>query len=154
MEQGKLVEKLYFLNSGIVRLAREHRGMDFTLGMISSQEFISTPLYLTNGVPSSCSLETLTEVEVLEWGKQEVDFIMKELHHGQEVFWSLMERVMTWVQDNQVDALCLSAEERYQKLMDEQPEVIRDVPVKYIASFLNIHQDSLSRIRKQTRQKS
>ena len=40
-----------------------------------------------------------------------------------------------------------TAEERYQLLAQEQPEVLRRVPLKYIASYLGITQVSLSRIR-------
>jgi hypothetical protein len=61
---------------------------------------------------------------------------------------AVMDRLLSWLQCLQIDAICLSAEERYLKLVEEQPEVIRSVPLKYIASFLCIHQDSLSRIRK------
>jgi hypothetical protein len=36
---------------------------------------------------------------------------------------------------------------RYQKLLEDAPLVLRYVPLKHIASYLGIHQDSLSRIR-------
>lgn len=148
MEQGRPVESLYFLNTGIVRLYRVHNEVDHTLGLVSSNDFISTPLYLANGVPSTCALEALTDIEVLEWGKQEMHIIRQEFHQSYTLELAIMDRLLTWLQDGQIDFICLSAEERYLKLMREQPEVIRTVPLKYIASFLGIHQDSLSRIRK------
>jgi CRP-like cAMP-binding protein len=148
MEQGRPVESLYFLNAGIVRLYRVHNEVDHTLGIVSSNDFISTPLYLANGLPSTCALETLTDIEVLEWGKQEMHTIRQEFHQGYALELAIMDRLLTWLQDGQINFMCLSAEERYLKLMMEQPEVIRTVPLKYVASFLGIHQDSLSRIRK------
>ena len=153
MDQGKPVERLYFLNTGIVRLYRTHNDIDHTLGLISSNDFISTPLYLANGVPSTCALETLTDVDVLEWNKADVQVLKQAFHHGYELELAIMDRLLSWLQGLQIEAICLSAEERYLKLMEEQPEVIRSVPLKYIASFLCIHQDSLSRIRKMVRQK-
>jgi CRP-like cAMP-binding protein len=153
MEQGRPVEKLYFLNKGVCHLYRIHKEQKYIVGLIPTGEFMSTPLYMSNGMPSSCEIESLTEIEVLEWGMPEFKQLMKELPQANELFWSLMERVMMWVQDNQIDQLCLTAEERYQKLLDEHPEVLQQVPLKYIAAFLNIHQDSLSRIRKLTSQR-
>ncbi|ACU62129.1 Crp/Fnr family transcriptional regulator [Chitinophaga pinensis] len=153
MEQGKPVESLYFLNAGIVRLYRIHNNVDYTLGLISSNDFISTPLYLANGVPSTCALETLTDVDLLEWNKADMQTLKQEFHQGYELELSIMDRLLSWLQSLQIDAICLSAEERYLKLIEEQPEVIRAVPLKYIASFLCIHQDSLSRIRKMIRPK-
>jgi hypothetical protein len=40
-----------------------------------------------------------------------------------------------------------SPEERYRQLMDANPEIIKRVPLKHIASFLGMTQVSLSRIR-------
>ncbi|HYJ37859.1 MAG TPA: Crp/Fnr family transcriptional regulator, partial [Chitinophagaceae bacterium] len=40
-----------------------------------------------------------------------------------------------------------SADERYQALLEQAPDVIKRVPLKYIASYLGITQQSLSRIR-------
>lgn len=42
-----------------------------------------------------------------------------------------------------------TAEERYLKLLEEQPEIIQRIPLKYIASFLGINNTSFSRIRKE-----
>ncbi|WP_295128507.1 cyclic nucleotide-binding domain-containing protein [uncultured Chitinophaga sp.] len=154
MEQGKPVERLYFVNTGIVRLYRVHNEVDYTLGLVSGNEFVSTTLYLSNGMPSSCALETLTEVDALQWGREEVAVLRKGLHDANKVDMNLIERVMMWGQDNLIDLICLTAEERYRKLIAHQPDIIKYVPLKYIASYLNIHQDSLSRIRKLTAQKS
>ena len=154
MEQGRPVESLYFLNDGIVRLYRVHNDIDYTLGIVSGNDFISTPLYLANGVPSTCALETLTDIEVLEWGKQEMQIIRKEFHQGYELELAIMDRLLSWLQDGQINAICLTAEERYLIMLQEQPEVIRSVPLKYIASLLGIHHDSLSRIRKMVKLKS
>jgi CRP/FNR family transcriptional regulator, anaerobic regulatory protein len=38
---------------------------------------------------------------------------------------------------------------RYKKLIEQQPEIIQNVPIQYIASYLGIKPQSLSRIRKQ-----
>jgi hypothetical protein len=43
--------------------------------------------------------------------------------------------------------ICKSAEERYLNLITYQPDALRLIPVKDLASFLGIHPDSLSRIR-------
>ncbi len=154
MEQGVPVRHLYFLNSGIVRLFKIHNGEDYTLGIVSTNDFISTSLYLGNGKPSSCALETLTDVEVLQWDKEDVESIRQQVPKSGEIEMAAMDRLLTWLQEIQVDSICLTAEERYWKLMEEQPELIRSIPLKYIASFLAIHQDSLSRIRKMAMQKS
>jgi CRP-like cAMP-binding protein len=51
-------------------------------------------------------------------------------------------------QNQQIDLLTRTAEERYHMLMQKQPQVILRTPSKYIASFLGITPESMSRIRK------
>jgi CRP-like cAMP-binding protein len=41
------------------------------------------------------------------------------------------------------------AKQRYLQLLEEYPELVRQLPVKYIASYLGIAPESLSRIRKE-----
>ncbi len=46
------------------------------------------------------------------------------------------------------DLATLNAEERYRKLMAEQPGIIHKVPIQQIASYLGMKPESLSRIRR------
>ncbi len=47
----------------------------------------------------------------------------------------------------------LLQKERYLTLMEENPELLQDVPLKYLASYLYITPQSLSRIRAGLRKK-
>jgi len=153
MEQGKVVNTLYFLNHGIARLYRIENGVDYTLGIVSTNYFLSTPLYLQSGQLSTCALESLTEIDVLVWDKASALALKQAIPKMYDMELAIMDRLLNWLQDNQIDSICMTAEERYKKIMETQPEVIRQVPLKYIASLLAIHQDSLSRIRKTLGQK-
>jgi len=148
MEQGKLVKKMYFMIKGIARLFRVQDGVDHTLGIESTNYFLSTPLLLQNGQESTCALESLSEMEVLVWDLTSVMLLKEEIPRMIAMEMAIMDRLLNWLQDNQVESRCMTAEERYYKLMESQPKVIQSVPQKYIASLLGIHQDSLSRIRK------
>lgn len=148
MEQGKVVNALYFLNRGIARLYRMEKGVDHTLGIVSNNYFLSTPLYLQSGQLSTCALESLTEIDVLMWDKASALSLKQAIPRMYNMELAIMDRLLNWLQSNQIDAICMTAEERYKKMMDTQPEVIQQVPLKYVASLFAIHQDSLSRIRK------
>lgn len=148
LQQGKPAPKLFFLNSGVVRLFKVHNGMDITLDFISAGEFVSTAVYVLNQQPSPCSLQALTRVEALEWERTDLVTFEEQLVQSEKVKGVLLERLLNWNMAREVDIMTLMPEERYLKLMSLQPDVIRSVPLKYIASYLGIHNDSLSRIRK------
>jgi CRP-like cAMP-binding protein len=154
MHQGRPVPKLFFMNSGIVRLYRLHNGMDITLGFVSGHEFVSTAIYVLGGQISPCALETLTPVEALEWDREDLLLFEKKISCSEQIKTVLTERLLEWSHEKEMDAATLLAEERYLKMMEYQPEIIQSVPLRHIASYLGIHQDSLSRIRKKITGKS
>lgn len=51
------------------------------------------------------------------------------------------------------DMKTLTPEERYLQLMEKHPQVFQRIPLQYIASYLNIEPQSLSRIRKRLSEK-
>ena len=59
----------------------------------------------------------------------------------------LADRFAYTTEQRFIDRLSLSAAARYKKLIENHPEIIQRIPLKYIASYLGIAQSSLSRIR-------
>jgi CRP-like cAMP-binding protein len=47
------------------------------------------------------------------------------------------------------DLATLNAEQRYKKIITQQPQLIQNIPIQYIASYLGMKPESLSRIRRQ-----
>lgn len=65
---------------------------------------------------------------------------------------TIAEQLFIQRQQVQIDLLTLSAEERYMKLLAEKPEIIQKVSLKYIASYIGVTPESLSRLRKKISQ--
>lgn len=59
----------------------------------------------------------------------------------------LAEEFAYFTEQRFIDRLSLSATARYKKLIENHPEILHRIPLKYIASYLGITQVSLSRIR-------
>lgn len=59
-----------------------------------------------------------------------------------------VEQYYIWREQREISLLTDSASERYEKLMQKYPIYLEQVPLKYLASYLNIKPESLSRIRK------
>lgn len=61
---------------------------------------------------------------------------------------SVFQKSLAYNNNRSKELATLSAEERYQKLMQDYPHILQNVPLQYIASFLGMNPKSLSRIRK------
>jgi CRP-like cAMP-binding protein len=153
MAQGKPVEHLYFVNSGVIRLLRNTTEGDTTLDFVPVHEFASTVFFIRSGQLSPCALESLTDVEALYWSKEDVLTLLAGAECGPAIEMAMLGRLLNWKQDREVDIITLTPEEQYKKLLRDLPEVVMQVPLKYIASYLGIHQDSLSRIRNKVSRK-
>ena len=67
---------------------------------------------------------------------------------GEKLARAAAENLFIHKQQQQLDILTQTAEERYKLLLKKQPRIIQRVPLKHIASYLGINPVSLSRIRK------
>ncbi len=66
---------------------------------------------------------------------------------------SLLENQIFLIDDYRIDLLALTPEERYQKLLHNEPKLLQEVPLHYLASFLGISTRHMSRIRKNIKQR-
>ena len=67
---------------------------------------------------------------------------------GSLIFLISSESSFVEKQQQQIDLLLKTAEQRYLELLEKQPNIIRRTAQKHIASYLGITTESLSRIRK------
>jgi CRP-like cAMP-binding protein len=154
MNQGMPVERLFFLNEGIVRLFRRGTNTDTTLDFVTGNRFVLTAIHVLSKQVSPCALETLTEVSVLYWELEDIITMKENTKSAHDIEKVSIEKLLQWNQDREIDIISLTPEERYLKLLSNQPTIIQHVPLKCIASYLGIHQDSLSRIRKKLSRKN
>lgn len=59
-----------------------------------------------------------------------------------------VEQYYIWREQRELSLMTDSAQERYVLLLEKYPVYLEHVPLKYLASYLNIKPESLSRIRK------
>ena len=65
-----------------------------------------------------------------------------------QFYFNLIEKQICLIDDYRIDLLTLTPEERYKKLLVNEPILLQEVPLHYLASFLGISTRHMSRIRK------
>lgn len=144
---GQTCKTLYFLKSGLARIYYFHDGNDVTEGFYEPFCLIARAESLFAGVPSKKAIQVLEDAEVWSISTKDL-FGLYDTHRDIErLFSRLFEGAYVQTIQRIENLQFHSADERYQLLAQEQPEVLRRVPLKYIASYLGITQVSLSRIR-------
>lgn len=149
-EEGKVPAYLYYVVSGFLRLFHYNdKGDEVTTHINCPPGFITSYVHFNNGSRSEENLECITECELLRITKVDLDLLIKEIPSFKDFSIYVFQQSLSYNEKRSKELATLTAEQRYLRLMDVQPELLQNVPMQYIASFLGMNPKSLSRIRKQ-----
>jgi len=149
-EEGKIPRYLYFVVSGFMRLFHyNEQGDEITTHINCPPGFITSYFNFVNQAKSDESLECITECGLLRITKKDLDILTQESAALKDFSISVFQQSIVYNENRSKELATLTAEQRYKKLIENFPSIIHNVPVQYIASFLGMKPESLSRIRRQ-----
>ncbi len=149
-EQEKTPNYLYFINSGFMRLFYyDERGEEQTTFLCAKSGFIASFSSLINQTKAIENVECITDCELLKISYADAKLLVGISEIFKNFFLVMFEKSISSATLRANDLALLNAEQRYQKIIDQQPHFIQNIPLQYIASYLGIKPQSLSRIRKQ-----
>jgi CRP/FNR family transcriptional regulator, anaerobic regulatory protein len=149
LKQGKVCNYIWFIEKGGVRYAHlDKEGKEMNVWFSFENDVVCNSPSFTSQTPS---LETIltTESCIVHSISYEA---LKELinKHHEVALWyiALFEKhYIPHIESRVNDLQFLSAKERYKKLLVYFPNIINRISLGHIASYLNITQETLSRIR-------
>jgi CRP/FNR family transcriptional regulator, anaerobic regulatory protein len=149
-EQDKIPQNLYFINAGFMRLFYyDINGEEQTTFLCSQTSFIASFSSLINQTKATENVECITDCEILKISYVAAKELVEKSELFKNFFLVMFEKSISSATLRANDLAMLNAEQRYQKMIENQPHFIQNIPLQYIASYLGIKPQSLSRIRKQ-----
>lgn len=145
---GKVENYLSFIEKGSVRYFIPKEEDDLTFGFCFEGDFTSAYESFVSRCPSTYQIETLTPCVIWRLTYADLQDIYAGTEIGQEMGRLICERLFVMKAQREQSLLIENAEQRYVKLFTERPNLIKKIPLKYIASYIGITPQSLSRIRK------
>jgi hypothetical protein len=94
-----------------------------------------------------CELRAIAHSEVLEFNKKDVDAITREDINFFQYYHSVITQALQEENDFKLKIISYSSERLYSYLIEHCPEVIQQVPSKFIAEFMGISSEWLSKIK-------
>jgi CRP-like cAMP-binding protein len=116
-------------------------------------DFFGDYMSFLNLQPTSLEVVTFEASELFRISKANFDKMSINTEFGDKLCRFAAEALFVHKQTQQIDILTKTATERYIELLIRQPKIIQRTPQKYIASYLGITPQSLSRIRKELAEK-
>lgn len=145
---GKKSNNLFFIIKGCIRKYCLKDGEKITIQLITENQFALEFVSFITGETSKNTIETLEDCELLCLTKDHLEILYKEVPKMNILIRKVLEQVLLNTGNLLNDFIILTPEERYIKLIQNNPEILKRIPQHIIASNLGISATSLSRIRK------
>jgi len=145
--EGDIERNVYFIESGAVRVfyLSEHDDQTIRLGYEGSM--INSLASFLNDRPSEFYIETIRKTTVRILTKADLLKLIFESEESLKQYIKLLEGLVTQQVDREIDLLISSPHERLRRVLERSPNVFQQIPLKYIASYLRMKPETLSRIR-------
>lgn len=108
----------------------------------------------THQTPSIYSTKALANSEVLLLSKTDLDDLFNKVPKFERYFRIIFQNSLVTHQFRIIQNFSFTAEERYLYFQDKYPSIEQFVPLKYIASYLGITPEFLSKVRRKLMEKS
>lgn len=148
LEAGKSCHFIAFISSGSIRHFHIKNGVEKTCDISFENTWVTDFQSFNTGAPGVIGLQAMEESVVYLVKRERLFEIYRECSKY-ETFGRLMaENVAQRSTDIAMSLSSEKPEERFENLLAKQPDLFQRVPQKYIANFLGISPESLSRIRR------
>lgn len=148
VKEGEVCNHFCFIEEGILQhsiIIEEEEKTTY----LALRNTITTALksFLSDS-PSRKSIKAIAETKLWRIDLKTFNHLIETNENFKQFYYNIIERQICLIDDYRIDLLTLTPEERYQKLLRDEPKLLREIPLHYLASFLGISSRHMSRIRK------
>lgn len=145
--EGKIANDIFFVTKGCVRLFYNVDGNDKTAFFYTEGQFICAGESYTFNIPAIENYQAIENTEIFVFGKSKINRLLELAPKFEVIARIATENELITCQRVIASFVTKSAEERYVDLLNTQGELFQRVPQQYIASFLGVSPETLSRIK-------
>jgi CRP-like cAMP-binding protein len=149
LKENSISDYIYFIEKGVARIYYYKNEKEITEWIAMDGQFFLSITSFFQRTPSHLIIQTIEASEV--FGIHHDDLMrLANQHHDVERLLRKMITLSLILSQERMDSIQFeSAQQRYEKLLKTTPQIVQRVSLTYIASFLGITLETLSRIRSQ-----
>jgi len=147
--QGEIDRFIGFVNSGCLRYYHtDDKGSEIILYFAFEEWWVGDLNSFYMNEPTPNNLQALEDCELFLFNLNSFEGARKAIPAFDQFVTGKHRKAYTATQQKGIEAKAATAEEKYRNLLLSSPDIFQRVPQHYIASYLGIAPESLSRIRK------
>lgn len=147
LKEGEVAKNIGYVYKGMLRVFYYKNNKELTEYFAYEQKFFLSIESCFRKTPSHLIIEALEPTVVYSLLYDEFIALSQEDEEIARLYRFLMESSLI-ISQKKIDSLRFeTAHERYNRLMKDDPEIIKRAPLSYIASYLLMTPETLSRVR-------
>lgn len=154
VKQGRTCNKVYFICKGAARMYFVLDGVENNTYFSFENEWISSYSSFLTNTPSTIYIEAMKPTQVLALSYDDLHSLYDKFRTAERFGRLIAEYLYTCLEARAYSLLINTPEERYIEALNNNSVLFERVSQRYIASYLGIAPESLSRIRKRLMGKS
>lgn len=148
IEDGDVSKYLYMVTKGCLRMYLiKEDGREITVQFFFENQMVASMESAFTGKPGRMFLQSIEDSEVIMIRLQDFKTLFIRYPDISEVLIHFLQHRLIYYSELYTSFILNTPEERYEKLINDNPEIINRIPHYFIASYLGITPVSLSRIR-------
>lgn len=148
LREGETEKYLYFIVSGAARVLLLTEFEEHTIRLAYPGSFINSLASYIRQTPSTFYIEALRKTIVKRISKATIDQIVHTDPEMAQAYIQMLETLVIQQIDREMDLLNNSPKARFERVLERSPGLFQEVPARYIASYLRMTPETLSRLRK------
>jgi CRP-like cAMP-binding protein len=149
LQPGDICNFELYVNKGCIReYYIDSKGAEITLQFAVEDWWMSDLTSFQDQSPSIMYIETLEDCELLMLSRNAKEKLLLQVPKLERMFRLMIQRHLSVVQNRLVKTISYTAMERYLEFLKRYPTIPQRVAQHYIASYLGISAEFLSKLRK------
>jgi CRP-like cAMP-binding protein len=145
--EGKICRQLYFLEQGCLRGFYNLEEKEITYWFGFENDFVTSFHSFITQQPAVENIQLIEGCVLWAISKDALTGLLNQYQEIERLLRIAYEKYYIRLEERFVNAQFRTATERYQSLLSQAPHIIDRVSLGYIASYLGISQETLSRVR-------
>ena len=146
---GQVSRHVAFIGKGLLMHYSIHHGVEIPCNFSQEGDWTGSLKSFTSGSATEIGIKALEDTWVQELSGEHLERLIRSSPRWLLFKNHMVQLVFFTMTQHNADLAMLDAKQRYYKFMKEKPDLISRVPQYYIAAYLGIKPQSLSRIRKE-----
>lgn len=144
---GTVDTNVYYVESGSLRAFVTDGCEERIIRFGYADNLIAALDSFLTGRPSALTIQAIKKTEVRVISKVQIDEFLKT-DENSRIWTAVLEDLALQQFDREVDLLTHSPGERYLRVLSRSPRLFQEIPNKYIANYLRMTPETLSRLKK------